>query len=226
MDSELSADFSVHEVTSARDALRAIELSPPSIVLLDAQLGDADGTDLCRALRAGPATSHLPIIITCDGCGELDRIRGLRVGADDFYCGILSSPELQERMRAAIRRATRAAAPPRLYAGGRLFADFDGCEIRVDGDLIMLTRRELALLEYMVAHRNRVLTRQELLDGVWHAVSVNDRRTVDTHVRRLRSKLRTVGGQIRTLAGIGYRFVGNLAITVASALEFALSIDY
>ena len=139
---------------------------------------------------------------------ESDRVAGLELGADDYVTKPFSLRELAARVRAVLRRSTtveeRQAAG---YQGTRLMADFDAVAVSVDGDSIRLTRREFELLRYLVQNKNRVVSRDRLLERVWGYDRLVETRSVDVHVGRLRSKLRDAGRQIETVVGLGYRFI-------------------
>jgi DNA-binding response OmpR family regulator len=140
---------------------------------------------------------------------ESDRIAGLDIGADDYITKPFSLRELAARVRAVLRRRTEDGqdrATP-VYRGKHIMADFDAVAVQVDGEPVRLTRREFELLPYLVANRNRVLSRDRLLERVWGYDHTIETRSVDVHVGRLRGKLRTAGQQIETVVGLGYRFV-------------------
>jgi DNA-binding response OmpR family regulator len=133
-------------------------------------------------------------------------VSGLDIGADDYVTKPFSLRELSARVRAVMRRQAPAAAPL-VYQGKHLKADFDAVAIAVDGEPIRLTRREYELLRFLVENRNRVLSRDRLLERVWGYERFIETRSVDVHIGRLRSKLGPAGHQIETVVGLGYRFV-------------------
>jgi DNA-binding response OmpR family regulator len=205
---ERSGDVEVTIVGTGDAALKSVFDSPPDLMILDLNLPVLSGSEVCRLLRAKPATAQLPIIMLTARTGESDRVSGLDLGADDYITKPFSVRELAARVRAVLRRKQGGAEPPpQVYQMGRLFADFDAVMVSVDGDPVRLTRREFELLECLVENRNRVLSRDRLLERVWGYDHYVETRSVDVHVGRLRSKLRTVGRQIETVVGLGYRFV-------------------
>jgi len=205
---ERGGDMDVSVVSSGDAALKAVTDHPPDLMILDLNLPQLSGTEVCRLVRARPATAHLPIIMLTARTGEADRVSGLDLGADDYITKPFSLRELAARVRAVLRRKSNGAAPaPAVYQGAHLFADFDAVVVAVDGQAIRLTRREFELLKCLVENRNRVLSRDRLLERVWGYDHYVETRSVDVHVGRLRSKLGVVGAQIETVVGLGYRFV-------------------
>ena len=139
---------------------------------------------------------------------EAERVSGLDLGADDYVTKPFSLRELGARVRAVLRRRQQHATPVgMLYRGARLVADFDAIAVSVDGQAVKLTRREFELLRFLVENKNRVLSRDRLLERVWGYDRFVETRSVDVHVGRLRAKLGPVGSQIETVVGLGYRFV-------------------
>jgi DNA-binding response OmpR family regulator len=206
---ERTGDARVEVVTTGDAALRVVRDAPPDLLILDLNLPAVDGTEVCRMIRARPATANLPIIMLTARTGEADRVSGLDLGADDYITKPFSLRELAARVRAVLRR--RSSEKPTgvsIYRGSHLVADFDAVIVSVDGSDIRLTRREFDLLKCLVENRNRVLTRDRLLERVWGYDQYIETRSVDVHVGRLRSKLGSAGSQIETVVGIGYRFVG------------------
>jgi DNA-binding response OmpR family regulator len=205
---ERGGDARVDIVASGDAALKAVNEEQPDLVILDLNLPVLDGTEVCRLLRARPATSGLPIIMLTARTGEADRVSGLDLGADDYVTKPFSLRELAARVRAVLRRkpGIRGTAMS-IYRGKHVVADFDAVSVTVDGEPIRLTRREFELLKCLVENRNRVLSRDRLLERVWGYEQFIETRSVDVHVGRLRSKLGPAGDQIETVVGLGYRFV-------------------
>jgi DNA-binding response OmpR family regulator len=205
---ERGGDIHAEIVTTGDAALKAALAEPPDLVLLDLNLPGLSGLEVCRLLRAKPSTKHVTIIMLTARTSESDRVVGLDLGADDYITKPFSTRELAARVRAALRRRRREdSEAPLIYRGKHLIADFDAVDIAVDGTAIRLTRREFELLRYLIENRNRVLSRDRLLERVWGYDRVIETRSVDVHVGRLRSKLGAAGKQIETVVGLGYRFV-------------------
>jgi len=206
---ERGGDMVVEVAASGDQALKLASEHPPDLVVLDLNLPVLGGLEVCRLLRGRPATARVPIIMLTARGSEGDRVTGLDAGADDYITKPFSLRELSARVRAVLRRGKpeEQAAAPLIYRGKHLFADFDAVSIAVGGEAIRLTRREFELLRYLVENRNRVLSRDRLLERVWGYDRLIETRSVDVHVGRLRGKLGEAGKQIETVVGLGYRFV-------------------
>jgi DNA-binding response OmpR family regulator len=207
---ERSGDTDATIVGSGDLALKAVNERTPDVIILDLNLPVVSGLEVCRILRSRADSKHVPIIMLTARTTENDRVDGLELGADDYVTKPFSLRELTARVRAVLRRtAAREGRPPAPYRGTRLVADFDAVAVAVDGQPVRLTRREFELLRYLVQNRNRVVSRDRLLERVWGYDRLVETRSVDVHVGRLRSKLRDAGGQIETIIGLGYRFVDD-----------------
>jgi DNA-binding response OmpR family regulator len=207
---ERSGEGIVEIVGTGDAALRAVTERPPDLVILDLNLPVLSGTEVCRILRGRPNTANIPIIMLSARTAETDRVSGLDLGADDYVTKPFSLRELAARVRAVLRRRQpggEAAAATSMYNGEHLVADFDAVAIAVDGNPVRLTRREFELLKFLVENRNRVLSRDRLLERVWGYERFIETRSVDVHVGRLRAKLGPAGQQIETVVGLGYRFI-------------------
>ena len=201
-------DIDVEIVGTGDAALKAAAQQVPDLVLLDLNLPVLNGLEVCRLLRTRPATKHVPIIMLTARTTESDRVVGLDAGADDYISKPFSLRELAARVRAVLRRGRGdIASAPTLYTGAHLVADFEAVNIEVDGQPVRLTRREFELLRYLIENRNRVLSRDRLLERVWGYDRLVETRSVDVHIGHLRSKLGIAGSQIETVVGLGYRFV-------------------
>src|SRR5205085_3932839 len=188
-------------LTAALDQRR-----PPALILLDLMLPGMSGIELCRRLRREPQTRRTPIIMLTARGSEGERVAGLELGADDYVTKPFSVRELVARVRAVLRRAEDAATAH--YEDERLRVHFEDMHVTCDGTEVRLTRKEFALLSALARRPGRVATRQQLLDDVWGQQYYGDTRTLDVHIRRLRSKLGPCCDSIETVVGVGYRFVG------------------
>ena len=202
------AGWRTAQAATGAEALARARTLDPAVVILDLNLPDVSGMDVCRLLRAEEKTRDLPILMLTAHGAEEDRVAGLEVGADDYLGKPFSVRELVLRVEAVSRRR-RGAAPPgtqhqRLEAG-HIALDVDAHRCFVDGKELPLTLQEFRLLAYLIQGRGRVRTREELLADVWNASPELETRTVDTHVKRLRDKLGPAGDLIETVRGVGYR---------------------
>jgi len=205
---ERSGDSIVEIANSGDQALKLSSEHPPDLIILDLNLPVLGGLEVCRLLRTRPATAKTPIIMLTARTTESDRVLGLDAGADDYITKPFSPRELAARVRAVMRRGRPDdPGPPPIYRCEHLVADFDAVSIEVDGQAVRLTRREFELLKYLVQNRNRVLSRDRLLERVWGYDRLIETRSVDVHVGRLRGKLGAAGKQIETVVGLGYRFI-------------------
>jgi DNA-binding response OmpR family regulator len=194
-------------VGSGDAALKAVTERVPDLIILDLNLPVIGGLEVCRILRSRADVPHVPIIMLTARTSEDDRVSGLEQGADDYVTKPFSLRELTARVRAVLRRGPAAEQRQGRYQGARLIADFEAVAIAVDGAPVRLTRREFELLQYLVQNKNRVVSRDRLLERVWGYERLVETRSVDVHVGRLRSKLRDASRQIETVIGLGYRFV-------------------
>jgi DNA-binding response OmpR family regulator len=208
---ERGGDIEVEIVLSGDAALKSVTEQPPDLIILDLNLPVLSGLEVCRVLRSRANTQGVPIIMLTARTSESDRVTGLDVGADDYITKPFSLRELAARVRAVLRRGRTeppgAVTSPLVFRGKHLLADFDAVAVSVDGEPVRLTRREFELLRYLVENRNRVLSRDRLLERVWGYDRLVETRSVDVHVGRLRGKLGAAGRQIETVVGLGYRFV-------------------
>ena len=205
---ERKGDIEVDVAGAGDAAIRAVSEAAPDLIVLDLNLPVLSGVEVCRIVRSRPNTSHIPIIMLTARASESDRVAGLELGADDYITKPFGLRELAARVRAVLRRRAGATAgATAIYRGRHLVADFEAVMVTVDGQPVRLTRREHELLRCLVENRNRVLSRDRLLERVWGYDRFIETRSVDVHVGRLRAKLGPAGPQIETVVGLGYRFV-------------------
>ena len=205
---ERGGEMQAEIVGTGAAALKSVMEDPPSLVLLDLNLPFIDGLEICRLLRGRAASAEIPIIMVTARTTETDRVSGLELGADDYVTKPFSLRELVARVRAVLRRPAQTASDQHPgYRRGPLAIDFDAVSVRVSGAPVRLTKREFELLRFLVENRNRVLSRDRLLERVWGFDRQVETRSVDVHVGRLRGKLGQAGRQIETVIGMGYRFV-------------------
>ncbi|WP_026925429.1 response regulator transcription factor [Glycomyces arizonensis] len=198
------------EVSVAGDgdaAIKEYERTGADVVLLDLMLPEKSGTEVCRELRAN---SNVPIIMVTARDSEVDKVVGLELGADDYITKPYSSRELVARIRAVLRRSAEPDDPiVTVLEAGPVRMDVDRHTVSVGGSDVQLPLKEFELLEMLLRNAGRVLTRGQLIDRVWGANYVGDTKTLDVHVKRLRSKIEPEPGKPRhlvTVRGLGYKF--------------------
>jgi DNA-binding response OmpR family regulator len=203
------AGFSADLAANGRDALTAIAARPPDVLVLDLMLPHVDGLEICRVVRGNDATAGIPIIMLTARAEESDRIVGLEIGADDYLAKPFSPNELVARVRALVRRAQRSApaAAGRAISYGSIAIDSGRHTVADEGAPVTLTAKEFMLLEYLLQHRGRVLSRDVLLTDVWGYRYTGGTRTVDVHVRRLREKLPLLAKALTTVKQFGYKLL-------------------
>jgi two-component system, OmpR family, response regulator RegX3 len=200
--------FEVSIAETGTQALTEFDRSGADIVLLDLMLPEMSGTEVCRQLRQ---KSHVPIIMVTARDSEIDKVVGLEIGADDYVTKPYSPRELVARIRAVLRRQSADVvenSPPTLSAGP-VRMDVDRHVVTVGGAAVQLPLKEFELLELLLRNAGRVLTRGQLIDRVWGADYVGDTKTLDVHVKRLRSKIEpepSAPRYIVTVRGLGYKF--------------------
>jgi DNA-binding response OmpR family regulator len=203
------AGFVTERAASGREALHAIGVKPPDLMVLDLMLPQLDGLEVCRLVRANEATEGLPIIMLTARAEESERIVGLELGADDYLPKPFSPNELVARVRALLRRAARETkrTAAKTLAYGSIAVDTERHIVSSGGHAVTLTAKEFLLLEYMLQHRGRVLSRDLLLTDVWGYRYTGGTRTVDVHVRRLREKLPALADALVTIKQFGYKLL-------------------
>ena len=181
----------------------------PELILLDIMLPEEDGLSVLKKLRSSGATKKMPVIMLTAKNTEYDRVIGLDNGADDFISKPFGMMELVARIRAVLRRTGQDAAPQE-YRVGLLYVCPAKHLVQVDGKEVVLTYKEFELLCLLLENQGMVLTRNILMYKVWGAEQDRENRTLDVHIRTLRSKLGPAGEYIETVRGIGYRMRDNL----------------
>jgi two-component system response regulator RegX3 len=207
--------FEVSEASDGRTALDSFAADPADIVLLDLMLPVVSGTEVCKQIRA---TSRVPIIMISAKDSEIDKVVGLELGADDYVTKPYSFRELLARINAVLRRVPEAPPKPaptddsglNLVKVNQLVLDLEAHTLKVAGNIVALPPKEFDLLEMFMHHVGKVLTRYQLIDGVWGRSNLADTKTLDVHVKRLRSKIELDPSKplyLQTIRGIGYKLV-------------------
>lgn len=204
------ADMQVLQAADAQAAERAIAEQRPDLILMDWMLPGLSGLELTRRLRGAPDTAELPIIMLTARGEEMDRVRGLELGVDDYVAKPFSVRELVARIHAVLRR-TRADGGSQVVAAGDLRIDEAAHRVHAGDVELDVSPAEYRLLHFLMSHPERAYTRGQLLDHVWGAGVYVQERTVDVHIRRVRKLLAPHGLDhlIETVRGTGYRFSGE-----------------
>ena len=194
---------------TAADGLEAIELFhkvSPDIVLLDVMMPKMDGFEVCREIRK---TSNTPVIMITARGEDFEKIMGLDIGADDYMVKPFSPGEVMARVRAILRRMTAAAQTAQVFIYDNLTVNLDDYTVLVDELSVSLTKKEIELLWTLATNKNKVFSRENLLNSLWGSDYFGDSRTVDSHIKRLRAKLdefKHDNWEIKTIWGVGYKF--------------------
>lgn len=200
------------ETFEAADGLQAVEIfnsSEVDLVLLDLMLPGINGNEVCRIIRQ---TSQVPIIMLTAKDSEIDKVVGLEIGADDYVTKPYSTRELLARMKAVLRRHTDAvpvAETPGIIEVGSVRMDVDRHIVEVHGEKVSMPLKEFELLELLLENANRVLTRGQIIDRVWGSNYFGDTKTLDVHIKRIRSKIEDDPARpvhLLTVRGLGYKF--------------------
>jgi len=199
--------WEAYVTSSGDDALAYARQNSPDLVVLDVMMPGLSGLEVCRALRGNRSTAAIPIIMVTARAEETDRIVGLEIGADDYIAKPFSTPELIARIKALMRRARRSEADESTLTVGPLVMDLIRHTVSDAGKEVKLTAKEFLLLQYLMQHRGRVLSRDLLLGDVWGYRYTGGTRTVDVHVRRLREKLPVLVDALVTVKQFGYKLV-------------------
>jgi DNA-binding response OmpR family regulator len=199
------AGHKTERVSSGTAGLARVRASRPDLVVLDVMLPGLSGLVVCEAMRADPTLASIPIIMLTARADEADRIAGLELGADDYVTKPFSPRELVARIGALLRRVARSQTRPVRQQFGPIEIDADRHLVIVDGREVKLTAKEFLLLEYLVQHQGRVLSRDLLLSDVWGYQYTGGTRTVDVHVSRLREKIPFLADTLQTVKQFGYK---------------------
>lgn len=199
-----------YEVLEAADGNAALDLfreNNPDIVLLDLMMPGMSGNEVCRVIRQ---TSNVPVIMLTAKDSEIDKVVGLEIGADDYVTKPYSTRELLARMKAVLRRNSEPTpVTDGLLEGGPVSMDIDRHMVFVNGQKVAMPLKEFELLELLLENRNRVLTRAQIIDRVWGSNYFGDTKTLDVHVKRIRSKIEDDPARpvhLVTVRGLGYKF--------------------
>ena len=198
-----NSGYTVEAFELAKPFYTRLEEEIPDLVLLDVMLPDEDGLDIVKKLRSRNDTKKLPILMVTAKSTELDKVRGLDIGADDYMTKPFGVMELISRVKALLRR-TKEETQEKFLRLGDIFMDIERRTVFVKNVAIELTFKEYELLKYLIANEEIVLTREQILRHVWGTTFEGETRTVDMHIKTLRQKLLEEGTRIRTVRNVGY----------------------
>ena len=198
-----NSGYTVEAFELAKPFYRRLDERTPDLVLLDVMLPDEDGLDILKKLRSRGDTKKLPILMVTAKSTELDKVRGLDMGADDYLSKPFGVMELVSRVKALLRR-TMADTEEKFYRLGDIFMDGERRMAYVKDNPMELTFKEYELLKYLIANQGIVLTREQIMGQVWGTYFEGETRTVDMHIKTLRQKLQEEGARIRTVRNVGY----------------------
>ena len=194
--------FEIEEFEDAKALYERLEKKTPDLFLLDVMLPDEDGLEIVKKLRAMPQTKHLPVMMVTAKTTELDKVRGLDIGADDYMTKPFGIMELLSRVKALLRRS--AGAQTKRLEVGNLVLDDERHIVTVNGENCELTFKEYEFLKLLMANCGMVLTREVIMERVWGTDFEGESRTLDMHIKTLRQKLGEEGSMIRTVRNVGY----------------------
>ncbi|MDH5762823.1 MAG: response regulator transcription factor [Nitrospinota bacterium] len=198
--------FEIFTAAEGETALSIVRTKKPDLVVLDVNLPGLSGLEICRSLRGDRATRDIPIIILSARSDEIDRVLGLEFGADDYVTKPFNAQELILRINNVLKRVYKKVAVSEGFKRGDFTVDFLKHEVTVKGQPVQLTLTEFKLLSSLLESVGQVKTREYLLEHVWEHGDGVFSRTIDTHIQRLRTKLKEAGNYIETVRGVGYRF--------------------
>ena len=202
--------FPVLEAGNGEDALDLVRKEGPRLIVLDLMLPSLSGIEFCKIIRQTPDTAQTPILMLTAKAAEADRVVGLELGADDYITKPFSPRELVARVKAVLRRTEPPVSPEpaEIYEKGPLKVNFTTYEVQAAVRPVRLTLKGFEVLRFLIQNRNRVLSRDQILDGVWRSDVYVTPRTVDVHIRRIREALEQDGCNpacIVTVRGVGYK---------------------
>lgn len=188
---------------------KAMEKELPRLIILDIMLPEVDGLTILKNIRNNPETASIPVIMLTAKASEYDKIFGLDSGADDYVAKPFSMMELLARVKAMLRRVQPKEMKTKVLQYRELVVNYNEHSVKVQGESVVLTRKEFDMLCLLLEHKGTVLTRDQLLTQIWGYDFDGESRTVDVHVRTLRSKIEPCGNYIETVRGVGYKIGGE-----------------
>lgn len=197
-----NSGYAAEEFETARAFWQAMEKKKPELILLDIMLEDEDGLEILRKLRSGGDTRRIPVILVTAKSSEIDRVKGLDAGADDYICKPFGVLEMIARVKALLRRASDEQA--QMLVCGDVTLDKEKRMVYVHGEPVDTTYKEFELLTLLMKNHGIVISREIIMERVWESSFEGESRTIDVHVRSLRLKLGESGALIKTIRNVGY----------------------
>ncbi|MGZ3569146.1 MAG: response regulator [Thermodesulfobacteriota bacterium] len=199
--------FDVQEFSDGSSFINYLHSETPDLVVLDLMLPDADGFEICKYMKRKKNLSHIPIVMLTAKSEETDTILGLELGADDYVRKPFSPNELVARIKTVLRRteSRRESETPQKISAGSITIDTDRHEVVIDGKKVELTSAEFRILQLLASEKGRVFSRNKILDHLWGNEKIVVDRTIDVHIRHLRSKMGSASKLIRNVHGVGYK---------------------
>ena len=204
-----NAGYQVRGFETASQFYKALDVVLPDLVLLDVMLPDEDGLKVLKQLRSNPETRRIPVIMVTAKTTELDKVKGLDMGADDYVAKPFGVMELISRVKALLRRLDGEGSSEKILRRGQIVLDKEKHMVSVEGELCELTYKEYELLKLLMANAGAVTTREIILDKIWGVDYEGESRTLDMHIKTLRHKLGSQGSLIKTVRNVGYIMNGE-----------------
>lgn len=199
-----NSNYEVKGFTNAKDFYAAVEDKVPSLAVLDVMLPDEDGLQIVQKLRHNPRAAHIPIIMVTARTTEIDKVKGLDMGADDYLTKPFGVMELIARVRALLRRSSEGREEKKILSLDELSMDDEKHAVYVNDKTCELTFKEYELLKMFLDNVGIVLTRENIMNRIWGTDYSGETRTVDMHIKTIRQKLGDTGNRIKTIRNVGY----------------------
>lgn len=196
--------YEIKDFECARDFYKELAQKKPDIILLDIMLPDEDGLEIVRKLRTDINTKNIPIILVTAKTSEIDKVKGLDIGADDYMTKPFGVMELISRVKALLRRSNKSEE--KILHIGNVCLDQERHQVTVEGETCELTYKEYELLKYLMNNAGIVVSRESILERIWGTDFEGESRTLDMHIKTLRQKLKDGGSMIKTVRNVGYTF--------------------
>ena len=202
-----SGGYEVKAFEKAVPFYEALKTRQPALILLDIMLPDEDGISILTNIKKNEVYSDIPVIMLTAKSSEIDKVTGLEAGADDYITKPFGVMELLSRIKAVLRRTKKDETTSNIISVGRLTLNFQKRLVKYDEKNVVLTFKEFELLTYFMENQGIALSREKILNNVWNYDYFGDARTIDTHVKKLRAKIGEKGEYIKTIWGVGYKFI-------------------